>query len=90
MASSELRDRRLIERSTRRGGSPAAENAITLEEMPDLGDNAEFPSDEAIERLAEDLRAEKVARDLCIEHSLAEPISGEPQVVAPPTPLDIE
>lgn len=90
MASSETVDRRLSERSLRRGTLAANKDSVSLEEMPDLSDNAEFPSDESVEQLANDLRAEKIARDLCIEKSLAEPAAPEYQVAPPPVPIDFE
>ncbi len=90
MASSETVDRRLSERSLRRGTLASDQGSVPLEEMPDLSDNAEFPSDESVEQLANDLRAEKIARDLCIEKSLADPAAPEYQLAQPPVPIDFE
>jgi hypothetical protein len=59
------------------------------QELPDLAENAEFPSDEGVKHLAEELDAEKVARDLRIERALAQPAKAEMPLIAL-TPLDIE
>ena len=90
MASSETRDRRLTERAMRRGSANTSIIEPSADETPDLADNAEFPSDESVVQLADELRAEKAARDLCIERSLAEPAAAEPRITAPPIPIDIE
>jgi len=86
MAASDNRDRRLTERDLRKGLLPEQD----LPDLPDLSDNAEFPSDESVTGMAEDLEAQKVARDLRIERSIAEPPPAEAQILPPPIPFDVE
>ena len=84
------RDRRLLERDLRKGLIREEDSRAGLSDLPDLSDNAEFPSDEAIEPLVSELEAEKVARDLRIEKSIAEPPAPEPPIAPPAVPFDLE
>jgi hypothetical protein len=78
------RDRRLEERDLRKGIVPESAD------LPDLADNAEFPSDESVESLAADLETEKIQRDLRIEKSIAEPPQPEAPIAPPAVPFDLE
>lgn len=89
MAASTPVDRRLREREVRKGTAAPAQLDGESRELPDLAENAEFPSDESVEHLAEELEAEKVARDLRIERALAQPAKAEAPLI-PLTPLEIE
>ena len=80
------RDRRLLERDLRKGLGSEPDPAG----MPDLSENAEFPSDESVEQLAAELESEKVVRDLRVEKSLLEPPASEPPLAPPPVPFDVE
>jgi hypothetical protein len=89
MAASTPVDRRLRDREIRKGNAAPAKSDDKNQELPDLAENAEFPSDESVEHLAEELEAEKVSRDLRIERALAQPAKAEAPLI-PLTPLDIE
>jgi hypothetical protein len=89
MATSTLGDRRLRDREMRKGNLGPAHFDSEDQELPDLAENAEFPSDESVRNLAEELDAEKVARDLRVERALAQPAKSEMPLI-PLTPLDIE
>jgi hypothetical protein len=89
MAASTPTDRRLREREVRQGNIAPRHYDAEDQALEDLAEKAEFPSEEGVEHLAEELEAEKVARELRIERTLAEPAKSELPLV-PLTPLDIE
>ncbi len=72
MASSETVDKRLLERSVRKGELAASEVAKQAEAR-DFADAVTAPPDEDIESLREDLANEKLVRDERIARSIAEP-----------------
>ncbi len=80
-------DRRLQERELRKQPDSKPINAADL---PDLSENAEFPSDESVVELAAQLESEKVTRDLRIEKSIAEPPPAETPIAPPAVPFDGE
>lgn len=82
------RDRRLQERDLRKG--LIRQQDMEVPGLPDLSDNAEFPSDESVDQLAAELEAEKVARDVRIEKSIAEPPAPEARIAPPAVPFDLE
>ena len=90
MAASDIRDRRLQERELRKGLLREADVRVVPSDLPDLSDNAEFPSDESLAALAEELESQKVTRDLRIERSIAEPPPAATPIAPPPIPFDIE
>ncbi|MBW2281718.1 MAG: hypothetical protein JRG76_15130 [Deltaproteobacteria bacterium] len=90
MAASQNRDRRLKERDLRKGVIREGDLNPDPSDLPDLSDNAEFPSDESLAGLAQDFEAQKVARDLRIERSIAEPPPAEMPIQPPPIPFDVE
>lgn len=85
MAKSEIVDKRLLERSVRKG-ELAVEQAEKQAAAADYTDEVTGPSDEEIEELREALANEKVVRDQRIERSIAEP-AKRPTPVVPVTPL---
>ncbi len=85
MASGETVDKRLLERSVRKGELAASEVEKQLGSR-DYADAVSAPSDADIEKLREDLATEKIARDQRIARSIAEP-ARRPTPVAPVAPL---
>ena len=85
MASSKTVDKRLLERSVRKGELAASEVEKQVESR-DFADAVTAPPDEDIESLREDLANEKVVRDERIARSIAEP-AKLPTPVVPVTPL---
>lgn len=83
-------DRRLLERDLRKGLLRAQDAEANLADLPDLSDNAEFPSDESVAQLAGELEAEKVARDVRVEKAIAEPPQPEAPIAPPAVPFDLE
>jgi hypothetical protein len=84
------RDRRLLERDLTKGLAREEDLRAEFAGLPDLSDNAEFPSDESVEPLSAELEAEKVVRDLRIEKSIAEPRLPEVRIAPPAVPFDLE
>lgn len=84
------RDRRLLERDLRKGLLRDDDASAGLADLPDLSENAEFPSDESVASLAQELHSEKVTRDLRIEKSIAEPPAPEARIEPPAVPFDVE
>lgn len=85
MARSETVDKRLLERSVRKGELAASEVEKQAGSR-DYADAVTTPSDEDIEKLREDLASEKITRDERIARSIAEP-ARRPTPVVPVAPL---
>ena len=82
-------DKRLLERSIRKGELDAEGVREAGLELPDLADAVDRPTDDELAKLREDLASEKVVRDERIEEAKNRP-SMPPRPVAPVVPLDDE
>ncbi len=82
-------DKRLLDRSIRKGELDPEQVGKAVLETQDLADAIERPSDEELARLPEDLENEKRIRDERIEEAKNRP-STPPRPVAPVIPLDDE
>ena len=82
-------DKRLLERSIRKGELDPEGVRKTGLGLPDLADAADRPADEELAKLREDLASEKIVRDERIEEAKNRP-STPPRPVAPVVPLDDE
>ena len=81
MASDEILDKRFLARKLRQGQASQREVEDAQKNLPDLADNVQCLEPEALERLAEELESERIARAERIERALSAP--AEPE--APPT-----
>ncbi len=81
MASGEILDKRLLERKLRQSQASQREVEEAQMGLPDLAHNVKRPEPEELERLAEELESERIARAERIERALSAPAETE----LPPT-----
>ena len=82
-------DKRLLERSIRKGELDPEQVHKAGLELPDLADEPQRPSDEELVKFRQDLESEKRVRDERIEVAKNRP-STPPRPVPPVVPLDDE
>ena len=87
MSSQEIQDRRLGDRTDRKG--QVSEAASSDAALPDLSDRVYARSEDELKQLAEDLETERVQRAERIKLTLAEPAKARVRVEAV-MPLDDE
>jgi hypothetical protein len=83
-------DKRLLERSVRKGETRLDDVADLLESLPDLSDNLRHPSDEELEALRQELVAESTSRAERIQRQMVEDRTPRTQAPTPVTPFDAE
>ena len=90
MAALKNKDRRLQDRQLRRGEARAEDIDKGVLELPDSSENAERASADELEKLRDELVAEKPLRDERIVQALESPAQAAPPIAAPLAPLDDE
>jgi hypothetical protein len=83
-------DKRLVDRSIRKGATRPEEFEDLLETLPDLSDNLRQPSDAEVEALREELIAESTGRAERIQRQLLEDRTPRPQALPPVVPFDAD
>ncbi len=90
MASKELVDRRLHDRSERKGEVQAPVLKAAILEQEDCADNATTPDSQALTQVREELLTEKALRDQRIQRQLDEPPQAARVATPVGGPLDAE
>ncbi|MEE9279171.1 MAG: hypothetical protein V3V67_03260 [Myxococcota bacterium] len=86
MAGSQPQDKRLLQRSLRKGDASQAEVDKQIAELPDLGERVEQRSEEELQRVRAELEVEAAARTERVERFQSE---GPRPVLRPePVPID--